>query len=37
MEALTKIDRKVTLPKYNSETFTNFFKNNAKKLAPRDH
>ena len=32
MEALTHIDRRVRLPKYNSETFTNFFKNNAKKI-----
>ena len=32
MEALTQIDRRVRLPKYNNETFTNFFKNNAKKI-----
>ena len=32
MEALTQIDRRVRLPKYNSETFTNFFKKNAKKI-----
>ena len=32
MEALTQIDRRVRLPKYNSETFANFFKNNAKKI-----
>ena len=32
MEVLTQIDRRVRLPKYNSETFTNFFKNNAKKI-----
>ena len=32
IEALTQIDRRVRLPKYNSETFTNFFKNNAKKI-----
>ena len=32
MELLTQIDRRVRLPKYNSETFTNFFKNNAKKI-----
>ena len=32
MEILTQIDRRVRLPKYNSETFTNFFINNAKKI-----
>ena len=32
MEVLTQIDRRVRLPKYNSETFSNFFKNNAKKI-----
>ena len=35
MEALTQIDRRVRLPKYNSETFTKFFKNNAKKIGDR--
>ena len=28
LELITGIDRKVYLPKYNSETFTNYFKNN---------
>jgi len=32
MEVLTQIDRRARLPKYNSETFTNFFKKNAKKI-----
>jgi glycerol-3-phosphate dehydrogenase subunit C len=32
IEVLTQIDRRVRLPKYNSETFANFFKNNAKKI-----
>ena len=32
MEILTHIDTRVRLPKYNSETFTNFFKNNVKKI-----
>ena len=32
MEALTQIDRRVRLPKYNSETFANFFENNVKKI-----
>ena len=32
MEVLTQIDKRVSLPEYNSETFTNFFKNNAKKI-----
>ena len=36
MEVLTQIDKRVRLPKYNSETFTNFFKNNAKKLISKD-
>ena len=33
MEVITQIDKRVRLPKYNSETFTNFFKNNAKKIS----
>ena len=33
MEFLTQIDRRVKLPKYNSETFTNFFENNKKKFS----
>ena len=32
MEAITQIDRRVRLPKYNSETFTNYFENNLKKI-----
>ena len=32
MELLTQIDRRVRLPRYNSETFANFFKNNVKKI-----
>ena len=33
MEAITQIDSRVRLPKYNSETFANFFKNNVKKIS----
>ena len=33
MEFIIKIDRRVKLPKYNSETFTNFFENNLKKIS----
>jgi glycerol-3-phosphate dehydrogenase subunit C len=33
METITQIDKRVILPKYNSETFSNFFKNNAKKIS----
>ena len=32
IEVLTRIDQRVRLPKYNSETFSNFFKNNIKKI-----
>jgi glycerol-3-phosphate dehydrogenase subunit C len=33
MEILTQIDKRVRLPEYNSETFSNFFKNNVKKIS----
>ena len=32
LEILVDIDKRVKLPKYNSETFTTYFKNNAKKI-----
>lgn len=32
LEIITGIDARVQLPKYNSETFSNFFKNNNKKI-----
>ena len=32
IELLTHIDKRAGLPKYNSETFTNFFKKNVKKI-----
>ena len=33
MEILTQIDKRVRLPEYNSETFSNFFKKNVKKIS----
>jgi len=33
LELVANIDKRVKLPKYNSETFTNFFKNNVKKVS----
>jgi glycerol-3-phosphate dehydrogenase subunit C len=33
LEILTQIDKRVRLPEYNSETFSNFFKNNVKKIS----
>jgi glycerol-3-phosphate dehydrogenase subunit C len=32
LEILADIDKRVKLPKYNSETFANYFKNNANKI-----
>jgi glycerol-3-phosphate dehydrogenase subunit C len=32
LEIITGIDKRVHLPKYNSETFSNFFKNNKNKI-----
>ncbi len=32
LESIAGIDKRVQLPKYNSETFTNFFKKNNKKI-----
>jgi len=32
LELVANIDKRAKLPKYNSETFTNFFKNNVKKI-----
>ena len=32
LEIITGIDKRVQLPKYNSETFSNFFKNNKDKI-----
>jgi len=34
LELVANIDKRVKLPKYNSETFENFFKNNVKKISP---
>ena len=33
LELVANIDKRVKLPKYNSETFENFFKNNVKKIS----
>ena len=33
LEIFADIDRRVKLPKYNSETFENYFKNNVKKIS----
>jgi len=33
LELVANIDKRVKLPKYNSETFANFFKNNVKKIS----
>tara|TARA_B100001250_G_scaffold285950_1_gene248011 strand:- start:1587 stop:2912 length:1326 start_codon:yes stop_codon:yes gene_type:complete len=36
LEFFTGIDKRVILPKYNKETFSNYFKNFKKKIIPKD-